>query len=251
MRAALVAEATKFLRARVPIVTTIMLTAGIGLLCASMLFAVHAADADPRLAAKLGALVDPGGWAGFLATVSQVTAVAGLLGFGVVLSWLFGREFADGTITGLFALPTGRGTIAVAKLLVYVLWALVVSVLLPVVVVLLGMGFGLGAPESSSWAPFGVQLAVTVLTACLALPAAWAATLGRGLLGGIGCVIGVVVIAQIAALGGLGAWFPFAAPGLWAAGVPVSWVQLLLVLPVVLLFGALTVIAWRRLELDR
>lgn len=76
MRAALVAEATKFLRARVPIVTTIMLTAGIGLLCASMLFAVHAAGADPRLAAKLGALVDPGGWAGFLATVSQVTAVA-------------------------------------------------------------------------------------------------------------------------------------------------------------------------------
>ena len=27
-----------------------------------------------------------------------------LLGFGVVLSWMFAREFTDGTITGLFAL---------------------------------------------------------------------------------------------------------------------------------------------------
>ena len=250
MRAALVAEGTKLLRARVPIVTTIMLTVGIGLLCASMLLAVRAADADPRLAAKLGALVDPGGWAGYLATVSQVTAVAGLLGFGVVLSWLHGREFADGTITGLFALPTGRGTIAVAKLIVYGLWAIAVSGLLLAAVVLFGLSFGLGIPDVS-WAPIGVQLGVTVLTACLALPAAWVATLGRGLLSGIGCVIGIVVTAQIAAISGLGPWFPVAAPGLWAAGAPVEWGQLLLTLPVALLFAVFTAVAWRRLQLDR
>ncbi len=249
MRAALATESTKFSRAQVPVVTSVMLTLGIAILCAAMLGALG--SGDPQLIAKLGALADPGGWVGFVLTASQITAIAGLLGFGVVLSWLFGREFADGTVAGLFALPVGRGTIAAAKLIVYFAWAVALAVLLAGALVLLGLVAGLG-PLPSEVAPIlGRQVSVTVLTALLAVPAAWAATLGRGPLAGIGTVVGVVIAAQVAVFSGVGAWFPFSSPGMWAVGAPVSAGQLALVIPVAMIASALVVISWRRLQLDR
>lgn len=249
MRAALRTEATKFLRARVPLAATVLLTAGIGVLVSSMLLAVG--TADPQLAAKLGALVDPGGWEGYLASASQITAIAGFLGFGIVISWLYGREFADGTVTGLFALPVDRGTIAAAKFLVYLAWAAVVAIGLDVMLLCLGLIFGLGPVPDAAWPAFGVQLAVAVLASLLASPAAWAATLGRGLLSGIGTITVIVVVAQVAVISGVGAWFPFSSPGLWATGGAVTGGQLALVFPVALLFAGLTIRAWRLLQLDK
>ncbi|MGV8895070.1 MAG: ABC transporter permease [Rhodoglobus sp.] len=249
MRAALATEAAKFTRARVPVVTSVMLTIGIAVLCSAMLGALG--SGDPQLTAKLGALADPGGWVGFTATASQISAIAGLLGFGVVLSWMFGREFADGTVSGLFALPVGRGTIAAAKLLVYLAWAAGVSLLLVAVLIPLGLALGLGEVPSDAVQPLGRLAVVTFLTALLAIPAAWAATLGRGLLAGIGTIIGIVIAAQVAVLGGIGAWFPFSSPGMWATGAPVSITQLALVAPLAVAASVLVVIAWRRLQLDR
>lgn len=179
--------------------------------------------------------------------------IAGMVGFGVVLSWFFGREFSDGTITGLFAIPVGRGTIAAAKFLVYLVWAVVVSVVLAAVLIVVGVAVGLG-PFTAEVLSAGRRLvAGSILTALVAVPAAWAATLGRGLLAGIGTVSGIVVAAQVAAISGVGGWFPFASPGLWvvSGGTAVSAGQLALVVPTVGMFFGLTVDAWRRLQLDR
>jgi ABC-2 type transport system permease protein len=255
LRAATAAELTKFLRARVVATTTAMLVVGIALLCSSMLLAVRHGDA--RTSAKMGALVEPGGWVGYLATGSQITAVAGLLGFGVVLSWLMGREFAQGTVSGLFALPVSRDTLAAAKLLVYAGWVVTVSVALTATLVLLGFAFGLGGFDAAA-APLVLrQLLVALLTGLLALPAAWVATLGRGLLPGIAAIVVVVVVAQVAAIAGAGGWFPFATVGLWATDTGTALfahtapAQLALVLPVAAAFSLLTTTAWKRLQLDR
>ena len=249
MRAALATESMKFVKARVPAVTSVMLTLGIAVLCAAMLRALD--SGDPQLVAKLGALADPGGWVGFVLAASQITAIAGLLGFGVALSWLFGREFADGTVTGLFALPVGRGTIAAAKLVVYLAWSVAVAVLLAGALVLLGLVAGLGPVPSDAVPILGRLVVVTLLTALLGIPAAWAATVGRGLMAGIGTIVGIVVVAQVAVFSGIGAWFPFSSPGVWATGAPVSSGQLALVAPVTLIAGVLVVVSWRRLQLDR
>jgi ABC-2 type transport system permease protein len=92
-----------------------------------------------------------------------------------------------------------------------------------------------------------------VLTGAIAVPAAWAATVARSLLAGIATTIGIVVLSQLTVVAGAGAWFPFAAPALWAisAGTEVTQLQLLLVAPVVLAAGALAVLSWHRLQLDR
>src|SRR5690606_5393903 len=46
----------------------------------------------------------------------------GVLLFGFVASWLFGREYADGTAKDQLALPVSRTQILNAKYIYYVLW---------------------------------------------------------------------------------------------------------------------------------
>lgn len=248
---AVVTEASKFVRARVTVVTAVLLTVGIAALCSSLLLAVH--TTDPLLRAKLGPLLDPGGWTGYLTTTAQVTTVAGLVGFGVVLSWVYGREFQEGTVTGLFALPVSRGAIAAAKFIVYLAWAVVVSVVLTASLVLAGLALGLGLFPAEAWPALTRMFTGSLLTAVVAVPAAWAATIGRGLLAGLGTISSIVVAAQIAVVAGVGGWFPFSAPGLWvvSGGTAVSAGQLALVAPTFALFVGLTIGSWRRLELDR
>lgn len=95
-------------------------------------------------------------------------------------------------------------------------------------------------------------LVVIVLSGLLATPTAWAATLGRGLLPDTAVVVTMIATAQVFAVVGTGAWFPIAAPALWALEPDaVSGVQLLLVAIVPIGSTLLTTNAWSRLELDR
>ncbi len=250
MRAAMQVEALKLLRSSVGVIATAVIVGGLLALVVGVMAAVIAGDR--ALIAKLGGQA-VAGWPGLLGVAAQITGAGGLLGFGVVLAWLFSREFADGTVTGLFALPVGRGRIAAAKLVVFALWAAAVSVTLDAVLVVAGLSFGFGAPDPQAWAALGRQLALGLLTAAVAVPVAWVATAARSLLAGVAAAVGLVVVAQVGALTGAGGWMPFAAPALWAisGGRAVSWLQLSVPVALALAVTAVVVVAWRRLQLDR
>ncbi len=250
MRAAIWAEALKVAGSTVGRIGSIAIVIGISVLTGSMLLAVH--SDDPQLLAKLGPVAS-GDWNGFLLGAAQITGAGGLGGFAVVLAWMFGREFGDGTITGLFALPIRRSTLALAKVLVYATWAVVMSVLLGLVLILVGASCGLGALSDDNWATLARQVALGVMSAAIALPVAWAATLSRSVLGGVSVAIGLVVVAQVSVLAGLGGWMPLAAPALWAlsGGTGTSPIQLLLVVPFAGAAILATALAWRRMQLDR
>jgi ABC-2 type transport system permease protein len=251
MRAAIATEALKLYSSTIARATTLIVVLGIALICASMLLAAGTADA--QMAAKLGPIVDPGGWVGYFAGAAQVTSAAGLLGCGVLVSWMFGREFGEGTITGLFAIPVRRDTIAAAKLIVYGLWAIAVSVSLVLALLFFGLILGLGTVTTDAVPAIGRQIALSLLTATIALPSAWAATVGRSVIAGIGAAIGILVVSQVTVVAGAGGWFTFSAPALWAVsgGSRVSPTQLALVLPLVIGICSLILVAWRRLQLDR
>jgi ABC-2 type transport system permease protein len=249
-RAAFAVEARKTAAARVTTSTTVLLVVGIAGLASAMTAAARTGDA--QVLAKLGPVAAQGGWNGLVSAVIQITAAAGLLGFGVVLSWMLGREFADGTVTGLFGLPVSRATIALAKLAVYLLWSIVVALALCLVVLFAGLAFGLGLPDATAMGALARLLALAGLSALLAVPAAWAATIGRGLLPGIAATVGIITLAQVMVVAGLGGWFPLAAPALWAISpADVSAPQLALVAVVPAAFGLLTLRAWATLQLDR
>src|SRR5699024_270245 len=123
----------KLVRSLVGTVTSLTLVLGTVSLLAGITAGVRAgqeelvAQVGP---AALGAQVGPAGtatWDGLVLAAAQIVSAGGLLGAGVLASWLMAREFGDGTISALFALPVGLGRIAAAKLLVLGLWAMVVS----------------------------------------------------------------------------------------------------------------------------
>lgn len=250
MKAVIRVEALKLIRSPVGVIATLAIVLGALALLGGITAGV--AGRNPELIAKAGpaATLD---WNGLLAGATQITAVVSILGFGIVLAWTFGREFVEGTITGLFGLPAGRAKIALAKLTVYALWAVIVSVVLTLGVLTLGLAFSYGLPSAEVWAALGRLFILGVLSTGLAVPVAWFATLTRSLLAAVGGASALVVTAQIGALAGAGGWMPFAAPALWAmsSGTAVTAAQLGVTLAVPLAFVVLSCAAWSRLQLDR
>ena len=248
--AALAVEARKAAVSRVVRATAVLLVVGIAVLSGSMTLAAEAGN--EQVLAQLGPLADEPAWLRLIGTASQICAAGGVLAFGVVLSWSVGREFVEGTITGLFAVPVSRPSIALAKLMVLLGWSTGVAAVVATVIAATGVALGMGLPDSEAMAALGRLFVLGVLTGLIASPAAWAATLGRGLLPGIAAAIGVVVVGQVSVVAGTGAWLPIAAPALWAMSPgDVVGVQLALALVVPLIFWSLTLDAWARLQLDR
>lgn len=243
-------ETLKLRVSTVGVVGTIAVVGGIGLLSGGMLLA--AASGQPDLVAKLGPDAT-GDWDGLLSVAAQITGAGGLLGCGVVLAWIFGREFSDSTVSGLFALPAGRGRIAAGKLIVYALWGILAAFTLAALLLLIGLIAGLGIPSPTVWAGLARQCLLGVLTGAVAVPVAWVTTLSRSILGGVTTAITLVVIAQVGVLAGAGGWMPIAAPALWAmsGGASVQPVQLLLAPLLAAAAAALTLWSWHRLQLDR
>lgn len=250
MMAAIDVEARKARSARVLWVTGGLLVLGVAALAGVSVVAARSGDAD--IVAKLGPVAAMGGWPALIGVAAQVTAAAALLAFGVGISWLTGREFADRTVSGLFGLPVGRGTVAAAKLAVYGIWATAVSLAITLVLPAVGVALGIGWPSGDDLVGLGRQFALGLLTALIAVPAGWAASLGRGLLPGIATAVGIMAVAQIAAIAKVGAWVPFVAPAFWALQPSASSAAALSAVPLVpLAFGSALILIWRRLQLDR
>jgi ABC-2 type transport system permease protein len=124
---ALMTEFLKARRSRVPWVTVLAFTV-VALVGGLFMFILQ----DQQRARSLGligtkaALVggEPN-WPTYLSFLSQATAIGGMIVFGLVQIWTFGREFSQHTVTDLLALPTSRVTIVAAKFSVVALWCLV------------------------------------------------------------------------------------------------------------------------------
>lgn len=156
-------------------------------------------------------------WDSYLGLLSQAVGVGGVLIFGFVASWLFGREYSDGTAKDLLSLPISRTKILNAKFIYYVIWcfALVFSNLL--LGLLFGFSLGLeGLTANLFMKHFSVYLITTVMIVLLNTPIAFFAIAGKGYLAPLGIVAVALVLAQIIGAMGLGTYFPWAVPGIYA-----------------------------------
>lgn len=243
-------ELRKALAARPVVVTAALFLVGLVAISAGMTLA--AASGNSLVLARLGPLAAAGGWELYLGTAIQVAGAAGMLAAGVLMSFLVGREFTEGTITGLFAIPVPRAAILVAKVVVHLGWSTAVALATVLVAAVVGLALGLGG-EAEAVAELLARLGVlVVLSGVAALPVALVATLARSMLAGIATSVVLLAATQIAVVAGAGPWFPIAAAALWAmqpAAVPTLAFAPALALP--LIATVLTAVAWSRLRLNR
>ncbi len=160
-------------------------------------------------------------WSGLLAFAVQVLAVGGLLLFSFVVTWVFGREFSDGTARYLMALPVSRTAIVLAKFILIALWCLAMSVWL--IGLLFAVGGLMGLPGWSG-AMVGSALLKALSAVLLMLPAvlpiAFAASGGHGYLAPLGAALGMLVVGQVAGVLGWGAVVPWSIPAVAAGLTP-------------------------------
>lgn len=156
-------------------------------------------------------------WDAYLGLLSQAVGVGGILIFGFVAAWLFGREYSDGTAKDLLSLPVSRTKILNAKFLYYLIWclALVIFNLLAC----LAIGYVLKLPgdfKGNIVNNLVIYFNTTILILLLNTPVAFFAIAGRGFMTPLGVVAILLVLAQIIGALGFGSYFPWAVPGIYS-----------------------------------
>jgi ABC-2 type transport system permease protein len=187
------------------------------------------------------------GWPTYLSLLAQTVAAGGYFLCCFVVSWIFGREFADGTVKDMLAVPVARGTILLAKFVIAGAWSAALAALMLLAGLLAGALMGLPQGSAATLLEGGGLVAVTAcLTIVVAMPLAFFAGAGRGYLLPIGVAILLVVMANLLAVLGWGPYFPWAVPGLYAQAkgdlVPASYLIALLTG----IAGMLATYAWWR-----
>lgn len=204
-QSALWVEVLKLRRSRlfwISLVTSIMVPVMIGLVFSGTLGSQSSFEGEINMV-------------GLLKELGVVISMGGLIGFGFVFSWIFGREYSDRTVKDLLALPLSRYGVAAAKLIV----AAVLCAVLALLVFMVGC-LTAGLVGLDGWSlevivhGFGKYALVSLMVICLSIPVAWMACVGRGYLTPLGVVLLTIVVAQFGGALGIVEYIPWAIPGL-------------------------------------
>jgi ABC-2 type transport system permease protein len=179
---------------------------------------------DPEQARRLGlvgakAQIFGGSadWPSFFNLVLLLVSMGGLIIFGFIFVWIFGREFVDKTVYDVLSLPTSRVTIVIAKFITASYWSLALVIL--VLVLMLGIGAILQLPGWSATVVlngFGLLLSTSCMTVLLCIPFALVASFTRGYLPAAGCIFLILILGQVISQLGNGQYFPWTVPMLFS-----------------------------------
>jgi len=212
---------------------------------------------NPELSSKLGligtkaSMFGKADWSAYFGLLAQSIAGIGLMGFGFVTSWVFGREYSDRTVKDILALPVSRSFIVLSKFIVVFIWCVLLSFIFFAFGLIIGGIVNLSGWSSEIAFQSAYKYTITSLfTILLCTPVAFFASYGRGYLPPMGFVIITLITANFIGLIGLGPYFPWAIPGLYSVGAGTEGMQLGIVSYIILFFtsvlGLTATFAWWR-----
>jgi ABC-2 type transport system permease protein len=217
-------ELRKVLRSRVPFFTALGFLM-MPLIGALLIFIYK----DPQLARQLGLLgtkanlvVGSADWPSYLTLMVEFTALGGFFFFCLAISWTFGREFTDGTLKDLLAVPVPRFDIILAKFIVVALWC--ASLIAETYVVGLILGLVIRLPGGSLAVILhgtGLLAVTAVMAITLVMPFGFFASVGRGYLLPIGIAILTLILGNLSITLGWGEYFPWSIPALVLQEAPI------------------------------
>jgi ABC-2 type transport system permease protein len=224
-------EFRKAIRSRMPLWTSLgflFMPLGIALL---ILIAKN-----PEISGKLGLVSAKANlmaytatdWSSYLVLFAEIIAVGGFFFFILVISWVFGREFVDGTLKDLLAVPVQRFSIVLAKFILVIIWCIAMGALILIFGLVVGILMQLpGWSLSVILHGCAVAGATVCLTIAVVLPFAFFAGVGRGYMLPIALSILTVVTANLMMALGWAEIFPWSVPMLYAQGtssmLPISY----------------------------
>lgn len=213
-------EWRKAIRSRIPVWTSIF-----ALFLPVVVALMILISRNPEISRKLGVIsakADLIGfattdWQAFMVLLAELMGTAGFFMFIVILSWIFGREFADGTVKDMLAVPIPRARIVLAKFIVYGVWAGAMTLLILILGILMGRLVQLPQAEAGVIGQGVILVLLTALFVMLVVaPFALLASLGRGYLLPLSLAVVTLILANVAIALGWGDLFPWSIPGLFS-----------------------------------
>jgi ABC-2 type transport system permease protein len=166
---------------------------------------------------KMEAMNVSANWDALFMILTEGMGIGGIMVFGFMTSWIFGREYSDNTVKDLLSLPTSKTMILNAKYMVYFIWSIILAIFNVVLGILIGLALRLPGFVIENILVFLQDYFITsFLTVLLGIPVAFFAMWGKGYLAPLGCVALVLVFSQIIAAVGYGHYFPWAVPALYS-----------------------------------
>lgn len=193
---------------------------------------------DPEMARRVGLIstkaqltMGAADWPTYLRFLTMAVGAGGIILFGLIASWVFGREYSDHTVKDLLALPTTRSTIVLSKFVVIALWSAALTVLTCVITLCVGAALGLPPVSPQVFWQSGITITVAAcLTITLTTPIAFAASAWHGYLPPIGVMMLAMVLAQLINAAGWGEYFPWSVPPLYVQGENLGMVSYVIVI---------------------
>ena len=156
-------------------------------------------------------------WATYLSLFGMMIAAGGFFLFILVISWVFGREFADGTLKDMLAVPVQRASILLAKFIVTATWSAGLTILIYIAGLVTGAAIQL---PGGSLSVIIQQSNLILVTGCMVIavvfPFAFFASMGRGYLLPLGIAVLTLMLSNLVAVLGWGEYFPWGVPGIYA-----------------------------------
>jgi ABC-type transport system involved in multi-copper enzyme maturation permease subunit len=150
------------------------------------------------------------GWPAFLAFVVQMAGVGGLVLCSIIVTFVFGREYTEGTAKNMLGLPIPRACFVMAKMAVSAIWFFLLTLWVIAESYLVGTVLGLSGLTASLFLGTATRILTLALMAlCCSTLAAWVAVETRGYFAPLGFTIGTLILAVVFATTGWGRWLPW------------------------------------------
>ena len=251
MRGLIVVSKTEWLKIRKAKIFIISIAAMclLPLVCGLFLIILmHPGSSANGILSQKAQMLGAADWASYLNMLNEMMSVGGILIFGFITAWTFGREYSDRTAKDLFALPIPRGMIVWAKYIALAAWCILLTVISLLVSVVLGLIIG---PSGFSFAALlngsGIFVVSALLTILLITPVSFFASFGKGYLSPLGFIIFTILLGQLGEMLGIGAYCPWDMPAIYAgvAKDAVSAAGYILFIVLVVLGAGATLASWR------
>jgi ABC-2 type transport system permease protein len=149
-------------------------------------------------------------WKGLYSFFAELSLMGGMIILSIIVIYLFGREYVEGTAKNMLSLPIGRWRFVAAKLLLAALWYLLLTAFLLAESLAIGALLGLGAPAPELFAREGGGiLFAALLVFSLQGLVAWVTVASGGYLAPFGYTIATLLVGNVMIRTGWAPWCPW------------------------------------------
>jgi ABC-2 type transport system permease protein len=186
------------------------------IMAGTMMFIIQ----NPEMAKNIGLVGQSGSlsgtadWEYYLALLARMFSFGMFsIGFGFIISWVFGREYNEHTLKDMLALPVPRGAIVLAKFVAVVVSSAIFFAVAFAAAMLLGYALHLGGWSSDLALRATGYYGVAAISAIwLNTPLAFLAGYTKGYLAPIGLIAVTAVLGNFFATVGYAQYYPWLIP---------------------------------------